>query len=253
MRGDPGTRWYRVHLPRADTFSTWAPGSAVVTLAIPSPNGKAEFGWRTAHRSPGDSGVFTQIDPGLRRFAADMPTRVGRIAAANRAILRARCYPALTLSAGLAAERVHPGIDNNLIASACRASRGDAERRRPVPASCPIRRRAVQPSSRQAKLAVSVARNDVTFALLAVTILIGVRMLAGLRARMRPANGTQRREAVMRTERLARGARTGRPVKAAAVIGARGRDGGARRGRGRRAPAATAQPRRREAHAAPAA
>ena len=41
---DPGTRWYRVRLPRADTFSTWTPGSAVVTLATSSPNGKAEFG-----------------------------------------------------------------------------------------------------------------------------------------------------------------------------------------------------------------
>ncbi len=44
QRGDPGTRWYRVRLPRADTFSTWTPGSAVVTLATSSPNGKAEFG-----------------------------------------------------------------------------------------------------------------------------------------------------------------------------------------------------------------
>src|SRR6185437_17153159 len=46
-RGDPGTRWYRVRLPRADTFSTWTPGSAVVTLATSSPNGKAEFGGAT--------------------------------------------------------------------------------------------------------------------------------------------------------------------------------------------------------------
>jgi len=46
-RGDPGTRWYRVRLPRADTFSTWTPGSAVVTLATSGPNGKAEFGGST--------------------------------------------------------------------------------------------------------------------------------------------------------------------------------------------------------------
>ena len=50
-RRDPGTRWYRVRLPRADTFSTWTPGSAVVTLATSSPNGKAEFGRSTASRS----------------------------------------------------------------------------------------------------------------------------------------------------------------------------------------------------------
>ena len=40
---DPGTRWYRVRLPRADTFSTWTPGSAVLTLATRRPHGKAKF------------------------------------------------------------------------------------------------------------------------------------------------------------------------------------------------------------------
>ena len=40
---DPGGRWYHVRLPRADTFSTWTPGSAVITLATRGPNGKREL------------------------------------------------------------------------------------------------------------------------------------------------------------------------------------------------------------------
>jgi len=47
VNGDPGTRWYRVRLPRADTFSTGAPGSAVLTLAIRRLHGKGEFVRRT--------------------------------------------------------------------------------------------------------------------------------------------------------------------------------------------------------------
>src|SRR5215469_17215036 len=41
--GDPGTRWYHVRLPRADTFSTWTPGSAVQTLATRRPHGKRKL------------------------------------------------------------------------------------------------------------------------------------------------------------------------------------------------------------------
>src|SRR6202034_2609900 len=59
-----GDRWCRVRLPRADTFSTWTPGSAVVTLATSSPNGKAEFG----RSPPSGSRAFTQVRHYLPTF-----------------------------------------------------------------------------------------------------------------------------------------------------------------------------------------
>ena len=47
-KGDPGTRWYRARLPRADTFSTKAPGPAFLTLAIRRLLGKVTFRVLTA-------------------------------------------------------------------------------------------------------------------------------------------------------------------------------------------------------------
>jgi hypothetical protein len=116
---DPGTRWYRVRLPRADTFSTWTPGSAVVTLATSSPNGKAEFGGST----PADSLPVPARSPKyvtIRRLSNSVRNLRAGAAAANWGNPPAASPGASVLAGVSAAERVRPTIDNNLIASACR-------------------------------------------------------------------------------------------------------------------------------------
>jgi hypothetical protein len=85
----------------------------------------------------------------------------------------------LTLAARLAAERGRLAIDNNLIASACRASAA-APTRGPPPGVMPRFARFAQRVMPE-QLAFFVGQG-VTIGLLPVTILIGMRMLAGFGA-----------------------------------------------------------------------